>query len=380
MANSLTNILDKILAQGLSTLREAAIMPRLTRSFTGAEAAQKGTTIDIPKPVSQTVGDVTARPTHTSAASKTPKLVQLTLDQWKSTDFYLNDKELTEIDRNRHFMPMQTAEAARAMANNLDTAILNNYKGIHGYVGTAGSNPFSTIADATNANKVLNEHLAPNAPRYVVLNPAAESQALQLAAFSDLEKTGDRAVKIEGELGRKFGMDWFMDQNIVTHTAGTAVSVLVGSTTAAGASTIQLKTGTSASAGTLLIGDIFTIAGQTETYTVLTSATNVSVAIAAVRIDPPLAAIATANAVVDKKATHVVNLAFHPNAFGWGTRPLQEATADINNNMSRTMTDPVSGVTMRLEVIRQNKQTEWEFDFLYGTQLLRPELAVRIAG
>ena len=380
MANSLTNILDKILAQGLSTLREAAIMPRLTRSFTGQEAAQKGSTIDIPKPVTQTVGNVTNRPTHTSAANTTPKLIQLTMSNWKSTDFYLSDKDMVEIDRNRHFVPMQTAEAGRAIANNIDTALMNTYKGVHGYVGTAGVPAFSTVADATNIRKVLNQHLAPMDPRNVVLDPASEAQALQLSAFSDFEKTGDRDVKIEGELGRKFGMNWFIDQNVVSHTAGKAVSVVVGSTTAAGASTIQLKTQTSASAGTLIIGDVFTIAGNDESYTVLTSTTAVSVAIAGLRIDPPLAAIASANAVVSKKATHVVNLAFHPTAFGWATRPLAEASSDLNTNPSRTMTDPVSGITMRLETLRQLKRTEFEFDVLYGVKLLRPELAVRIAG
>jgi len=45
-----------------------------------------------------------------------------------------------------------------------------------------------------------------------------------------------------------------------------------------------------------------------------------------------------------------------------------------------TMTDPLTGLGLRLEVMRQNKQMLWEFDMLYGGLLVRPELAVRIMG
>ncbi len=45
MANTLTNIVDKILARGLTTLREQAVMPRLVNIDYSNEAAQKGSTM-----------------------------------------------------------------------------------------------------------------------------------------------------------------------------------------------------------------------------------------------------------------------------------------------------------------------------------------------
>jgi hypothetical protein len=45
-----------------------------------------------------------------------------------------------------------------------------------------------------------------------------------------------------------------------------------------------------------------------------------------------------------------------------------------------SMTDPQTGITLRLEVSRQYKQVTWEFDILWGAKLVRPELATRIAG
>lgn len=380
MANDLTQIMPQILARGLLALREAAIMPRLVSNDYGDEAKQKGETIDIPVSRPQTVTDVTPSPTHSSAASNTPTMVQVPLDQWKHTDFYLTDKELVQIDKNRHFLPMQMAEAIKALANTMDVYIHNRYTGIYGYVGTAGVSPFSTIVTATEARRVLNEQLCPIGNRNGVLDPTAEAAALGLTAFADVSQSSDRGPKIEGEIGRKLGFDWFMSQNVVTHTKGTAASVVIGSTTAAGVSTLGLLCQTTASIGTLALGDVFTIAGDSQTYVVQALA-SLGVANGNVSINPPLQAIASANAVVTIKGSHTVNLAFHPQAFAFGTRPLLEETADLDGgNRMVSATDPITGLSLRLEIIRQNKQNAWDLDVLYGGKLVRAEFATRIAG
>lgn len=378
-SNSLTNILPKILAGGLMALREAAVMPRLVTNDYGDEAAMKGSTIDIPTSKSQTVSDVTAAPTYSSAQGNTPGLVQVPLDQWKHTDFFLTDKEMVEVDRNRHYIPMQSSEAVKALANTMDQHIHNQYTGVYGFVGTAGATPFSTVATVTDARKVLNNQLAPIQGRNIVMDPDAEAQALQLSAYSDVEKTQDRDVKIEGEIGRKFGFDHFMSQNVVSHTAGTASGITVASTTAAGASSIDLQT--TAATGTLVTGDIFTIAGDSQTYVVKSATATVTSAGVAFTIDPALTTQASANKQVTKKASHVVNLGFTPRAFAFATRPLLSATRDVRGgNEMMSATDPVTGLSLRLEVIRQNKQDAFDYDVLYGAKLIRPELAVRIAG
>lgn len=378
MANSLSNILDKILARGLMTLREAAVMPRLVNIDYSSEAAQQGNTIDVPKPVAQAVSDVAASANPKAAADKQPGLVQIALDQWKTTDFYLTDKEMAEINRNRHFVPMQTAEAARALANTADLYIHSFYTGVYGFIGTAGVVPFSTVATATGARRVLNAQLAPMSERRVVVDPTAEDQALQLSAFSDLEKTGDQAVKIEGTIGRKFGLDFYMSQNVVTHTAGTIAGgeVTVGSTTAAGASAVEMAGGSTL--GTVVVGDIFTIAGNSQSYTVKGAETITSAGVD-VSISPGLAAVASSGSAISIKATHVVNLAFNRNAFALATRPLAAAVEGMPV-VESTIVDNVTGLVLRIELVRQNKQTAFQFDMLYGAQLVRPEFAARIAG
>lgn len=381
MANTITNILDKILAQGLLTLREAAIMPILCNTDYQGAAAEEGDTIDVPRPVIQVVSTVAASSTNKAPASKAPSKVQISLDQWKMTDFHLTDKELAEIDRNRHFIPMQTSEAARALGNNVDNFLHGKYTGIYGYVGTAGTVPFSTVATTTGARKVLNTQLAPMSQRRIVMDPNAEDQALQLSAYSDLEKTGDVGVKMEGEIGRKFGVDHFMSQNVGTHTTGTIVSAQVASTTAIGVSALGINGLTAG--GTLIVGDVFTIAGDTQTYTINTAGTTTLVSTVAqnLSIDPPLKVIASATSVIQVKGSHVVNLAFNRGAIAYVTRPIADAVGGLTGgNPSSTLTDNVTGLTMRLEVVRQHKQNAFQFDMLYGGNLVRPEFGCRIAG
>ena len=380
MANTLSNVLPKILANGLLALREAAIMPRLVNTDFGEDAAQKGDVINIPVSKPGNPRDVTPSPNYSSATAHAPANVQVPLNQWKHDDFYLTDKEMAEIARDRHFIPLAMSEVVKGLANLMDGHVHNQYTGVYGYVGTAGVVPFSTVATATNTRKVLNEQLAPMNDRRVILDPTAEAQALALSAFSDVEKTQDRPVKIEGELGRKFGMDYFMSQNVVTHTAGTAsLDIEVASTTAAGVSTLLIRAGSTI--GTLVTGDVFNIAGHAQTYAITGATAALTSAGVNFTIAPALQVAVTTGTELTKRATHVVNLGFQRNAFAFANRPLQTATAGTRGgNEFASATDPVTGLSLRLEIIRQNKQDAWDFDVLYGSKLVRPQLATRIAG
>lgn len=382
MANDFTTIMPKILAAGLLALRQQAIMPRLVNTDYGTEAALKGTAIDIPMPQAYTVANVTARPTFASANDSTPSYVQLPLDQWKHVDFFLTDKQMVEVDRNRHFMPMQVSEAVKALANNVDNYIHNLYKGVFGYVGTAGTAPFASTSDATEARRRLAEQLSPMDNLRMVINPAAESKALQLTPFSDWSQSNDARPKIEGEIGRKFGFDWYMTQNVVSHAAGTAASCTVSSTQVANTSTIDMI---ASGGGTINVGDIFTLSGDTQTYVIKARSANslqiANTSTVTLTVAPVIQQAVSAATQVTFKGSHAVNLAFHRNAFAFASRPLMANTAELSmGSQMMTATDPISGIGLRLEVARQYKQVIWDFDVLFGGLLVRPEFACRVAG
>lgn len=130
----------------------------------------------------------------------------------------------------------------------------------------------------------------------------------------------------------------------------------------------------------LVAGDIITFAGDSQTYVVTTDVT-LAVGNTNVTVAPGLKVAKAGGEAVTLKASHVVNLAFHRDAFAFATRPLaDDAISKELGNKILSMQDPLTGLVLRLEVMRQHKQVAWEFDILWGAKLIRPELATRIAG
>jgi hypothetical protein len=381
-------------------------MPRLVNGDYSADAAKKGATIDVPVPVAVSTQDVAPARIPVTPGNQAPGLVQVQLNNWKQNEpIHLTDKELAEIDMNEHFLPMQMQEAIKALASDVNQSIFAKYKGasrgVYGWVGTAGTTPFGDsvgISSATGARKVLNQQLCPRTDRRGVLDFDAEANALDLSAFSDAEKIMSAIVKTEGEIGRKFGIDWFADDDVPTHTAGTIATntgslrqcaVNNGAGYAIGDSTINVdfdNDAGDAGAGTIVIGDIISFAGHTQTYTVIGSAdyTFAANAITGLQFYPALKAAVADDEVITVKDDHVVNVVFHRDAFAFATRALQDAEALQRaiggSSQIMSMQDPLTGLVLRLEVSRQHKQFVWEFDILWGVELVRPELAVRIGG
>lgn len=391
MANTITSIMPKILAAALLALREQASMPRLVNFNWGTETAKKGSTIDVPLPAAQAVGDVAPAAVPPTQADHAPTTVQLVLDKWKKSDFYLTDKELGEIDPSAAFYPMQVSEAVRGLANQVNSDVFALYKDIYGYTGTAGTTPFpigsgnfpNSPTDAVNLRKVLNKQLAPPDNRRAVLSLDAEANALALPAFSNFEQTGDPAVKIEGRLGRKFGLDWYYDQAVPTHTAGTITTGLIAKAATAVAAGVKSFLGTTAAstgAAALLAGDIIAIAGHTQTYVLTANATQASAASdVTLAIEPGLQNALVGSEAITVKASHVVNLGFHRDAFAFATRPVGDMVFKGGHEIMQ-MTDPQTGLNLTLEVSRQHHQTSWELSILYGCKTIRRELAARLAG
>jgi len=69
----------------------------------------------------------------------------------------------------------------------------------------------------------------------------------------------------------------------------------------------------------------------------------------------------------------------HRDAFAFAQRPLLTESDGLGSRIM-TMTDPMTGISLRLEVTRQYKQTVWDLDILFGAKLVRRELATRLAG
>jgi len=156
--NTLTAILTQILAKGMMTLRQPCLMTRLVNTDYSLEAKKKGQTIDIPLSTAMSAEDVSPAATPSAPTALTPKVAQITLDNWMHADFGLNDMEVGRIRADQDFIPLQMQEAFKSLANAINTSVFDTYKGVYGYVGTAGDTPFGTgveVASSTSLRRVL---------------------------------------------------------------------------------------------------------------------------------------------------------------------------------------------------------------------------------
>ena len=309
--NDLSKVVDKLLAQGLLALRGTCVMPRLVNSDYSNLAAQQGASIDVPIPSAIKAQAVTPGATSQDTGDISPVSATIKLDRWMEAPFYLTDKDLMEA--NRGVIPMQASEAVKAIANDVNATLLGLGRKFYGMVGTPGTTPFSTVVDATNARKVLNRQLAPVNDRRIVLDPDAEAAALGLSGFADVSKSGDARPIIDGTIGRKYGFDWAMDQQVPSFEAS------------------------------VMTEGALTVNGANEA------------------------------------GAQVVSLAFHRDAIAFATRPLMDSANGLGN-LTQYAVDPVSGLSLRLEVSREHKRTRFSYDILYGADVVRRELGCRIAG
>lgn len=379
MANDLSVLAPKLLAQGLMALRENAVMPRLVNRDYETEAAQKGTTVTIPIP--SAIADRNVAPAEVPPASvdSTPTQALVPLDQWREAPFHLTDKE--QLESLSNVIPMQASEAIKSLVNTANAFIMNKYKGIYGVSGVAGTTPLGTnTSEATDARKVLNNQLAPLDNRRLVIDPDAEATALNLRAFQDMSFSGSAEAIVEGKINRKLGFDWFMDQQVPTHTAGSitvAAAVTVTGAEVLGSTLIGMTTGVG-DAIDLLEGDILTFSNHTQTYVATADVTVGASTTGDIPIAPGLQTALAGGETITVTADHVVNLAFHRDAFAFASRPL--AQSEGLGNIIESATDPVSGLSLRLEISRQHKQVQFSYDMLYGAALVRRELAARMMG
>jgi hypothetical protein len=376
-----TNILQTLVSMGLRALRERVVLPRIVnRNVEGDIVGQRvGATVNVAIPAAVATRAVVADVVPPAVTAVTPTSVAVTLDQWQEAPFAMDDKALAQVQRG--IVPMQVSEAVKSLANTIDNflwGLTHDGNGFYGYVGTAGTAPFATdLTQLTQAIKLAEEQLMPIdvEDTFLVLNPAAKANMMLLRQVADASARGSTQTVVRGQIGEIMGVTAVMSQNVPTHTSGADLVGAINDTTglAVGTTTLVVD-GFSAAPNP---GDIITIAGDSQTYIATGTPTTTEII-----IEPPLkVAIPTAdgNEVITVKASHANNLLIQRNAIAFANAPLIETNV-TGSAMMETAVDPESGLALRLEVTRQNKQWQWSFDALYGASVVRRELGVRIAG
>jgi P22 coat protein - gene protein 5 len=381
MANEVQSLQRQILALALVELRP--ILPAFGDVFNYKYDPLPGGTkssVEIPVPVPATPSyTITPGNLPKQAADYSTALVEVPCDKWIGKDFFLTDIE--DLQVGIRSLPMQARGAVIRLANDIFLdCVTELYQNTYGREGTVGQELFkpavaglNELVSLTDARRRLKTQYCPieiGQMRFF-MDEFSEANALNLRAFQDVSWNPNSTVLADGTIRRPMGFDFYTPQPMPTHTAGTGAGYLVNQAGhTAGATVVTVGTGT----GTLVKGDLFSVAGTSQQFVVQSFVGNALTY-------APAAAVGFANgAAITKVASHKVSLAFHKNALAFVTRPLKEAIPDALKQVvaTDTLVDDVTGLALTLEISRQYNQTYYEFKTLYGKKLIRPEFSTRV--
>lgn len=370
----------------------------------GREGAKIGDALAIRKPVKFTATSGATLSTQ----DVTETSVTLTLNTQKHTAFEFTSKDLTlSIDR---FSERYLKSAAVALANAVDVSGLTlAYQSTFNVVGTPGTVP-NTIKTYFQAGEKLDNMDCPlDDDRRLVISPKMQTEILDAnkGLFNSTSEIGKQYTR--GRMGRAAGFDWYLDQNVRTHTVGPLGGTpLVDGASQTGASLVT-KSWTAAAAARLKKGDIFTIgSGTTGVYAVnpvsgdtlpdlqqfvvtqdLSSSAGGAVTIT---ISPSIvtsgayktvsgspADNATINVLGAANTNSPQGIAYHKEAFVFAMAPLQ-MPRDVH--FGSRATDPQTGMSIRMLSFYDGTEDRFitRCDILYGWAARRPEWACRIAS
>ena len=131
--NDYSAVAPVLTAQALLALREMCVMPQLINGDYSEEPAQKGAQINVEVPSAITALEVEPANISPDIAGYTPQVVSILLDKWYSASFFMSDKDMMEVLAGS--LPSVAREAVRALANQVNSSIFAQYKGIYGAAG-----------------------------------------------------------------------------------------------------------------------------------------------------------------------------------------------------------------------------------------------------
>lgn len=370
MANSFITIKDFARA-ALPRLIDHLVFPNLIyKDFSDDFAGMKGDTIQVRRPIVLEARDFDAE-NGVQTQDIVESSVDVTLDKIATVDVGIEALQgATSVDDlTRVFID----PAAEALAAKINADGLELYKDVYAVCGEAGETP-STLKVMADARKTLNQNKAPVSGRNAVWDAEADAAFTAIDAIIHAEKSGSTQALREGSIGRVMGMDHYMSQSVRFHESGVTAAENVKLSAAVSAGAKKLSLTASSLTGKLVPGDLLRINGKTYAVT-QASAAAASNAIANVQVTPALPQLAV-NTPVTLIPSHRANLAFHPMAFAFVTRPLT-APAGVESYVTN-----YNGISLR--VVRgydmQHKREMLSMDVLYGFKTLYPELAVRVLG
>lgn len=375
MANTLTNLIpDAYAALDVVSRELIGALPGVTRDPSTDRIAENQT-VRIPQVPVNTTSAYTPSMAVPSAVNQTIGNAPLTLSKNKYAAFSWTGEEVNSVNQGPGFLTIrqqQIAQAFRVLTNEMENDVCDALAaGASRAYGTAGTTPFaSTLADAAQVRKILDDNGAPPSARSLVINTSAGAALRTLGQLTKANEAGTAMTLRDGELLNLHGFSVRESAQINNATAGTGASYQLDGALAVGDTTITVDTGS----GTILAGDVVTIGSHK--YVVATALSGGTFTIAA----PGIQAVVADNAAVTVNATSARNIAFSSDAIVLATRlPVFPSEGDLAID-SEVITDPRTGISFDLRVYPGDGMVLYRIHALWGWKVLKPAHAAVLLG
>lgn len=384
MANTLTGLIPTLYNARDVVLRElVGFIPAVSSDMT-FERAAVGQTVRSPVAPSATASDITPAVTPPNDGDQTIGSTDMSITKSRRVPIRWNGEERLGVDNNgaqfNIILRDQFSQAMRTLVNEVEADIAALHVNASRAYGTAGTTPFaSNLADPAQLRKILSDNGAWTSDMQLVLDTGAGANMRTLAQLTKANESADTSLLRRGVLLDIHGFAIRESGAVKTFTAGTGAS---GTTNTAGyavgETTITLA---SAGTGTVLAGDVLTIAGDSNKYVVVTGDADISNGGTVVIQAPGLRKAIPASATnITLSATSSRSMAFDRGAIALATRaPALPAQGD--SAVDRMLiTDPVSGLTFEVSMYAQYRQMQYEVALAWGVAAVKKEAIALLLG
>lgn len=383
MANTLTNLIQYISDTADVVSRELVGMIPSVYLNGKAEQVAKNQNITYPVVPAATAADITPAATVPALADTAYGYDTMAITKIRGHRFHWTGEDEASIgsDMKNILQNNKFAQAFRVLINEMEADLAALYVSASRAYGTAGTTPFGTagdFSDAASVVKILKDNGAPIGDLQLVINTAAGANIIGKHARADILGNNVGSLQQQGILLALAGCNIRESAQIKTQTKGTGASYLVNNASnyAIGSTTIAVDTGT----GTILAGDVLTNSQSgrdaNNKYIVKTALSGGSL----VLNNPGNQVAWLDNDSVAVGNNYAANLAFDRSAIHLLARlPKSPEGGDVAQD-EYIMTDAISGIPFRIALYRGYYANQIEVSVAWGVKAVKSEHIAILLG
>lgn len=384
MANTLTGLINYIYESVDVVSREMVGM--IPSVFINNKAEEVAVNQEITYDVVPTMAAVDTIPAATPPAltDTTVGVGTMKLTKSKTVWFHWTGEDEVSIGTKKNAIENNKfAQAMRTITNAIEADLAALYPAASRAYGTAGTTPFGTAGDFTDAAqvvKILKDNGAPTGDIQLVLNTAAGATMIGKQSRADIiGQANIGSIQQQGILLNIAGCKIRESAKIVQHTKGAGVGYdFIAAGEGIGQTVLSVEGGTVNGTG-IKAGDIITHAGDAANqYVVNTGLTEVSGDIV---IGAPGLLVAGADAnEISIGGSYAANMCFDRSAIHLLCRLPKLPSGGDQASDEYILIDPVSGIPFRIAMYKGYMATQIAVQAAWGVKAVKSEHIAILLG